>query len=228
MYIVNSRGEFVYSYRKHYLFADDKNWATAGPQFETLSVEGIGKVGLGICMDINTPDFSNWKEKYEEHTMHLANFFKSSSDHLKLIVLVANVPIAPNRKIEHHKPYFQQEHWLKRMKPLFGDDTLFCIANRVGCENNQYFCGSSCVIYLKDKKTLASANCTEEQVVLYNREHFQNGNSRHRRPSFEQQHRHHHDEQRRDHGNRSKHHSYEKKRDYEDSHREREAKRQHL
>ncbi|CAG8481209.1 2673_t:CDS:2 [Paraglomus occultum] len=45
--------EVLATYQKHFLYETDEKWAEEGPGFMSIDVPGLGKVGLGICMDIN-------------------------------------------------------------------------------------------------------------------------------------------------------------------------------
>ncbi|KAK0099967.1 Carbon-nitrogen hydrolase [Cadophora gregata f. sp. sojae] len=50
---VNADGETVANYRKSFLFYTDETWALEGTDgFFDGSIEGLGKVSMGICMDL--------------------------------------------------------------------------------------------------------------------------------------------------------------------------------
>ena len=75
--VVNPLGEYVKSYKKHFLYETDKTWAQEGPGFETMDLklprsDKIIKIGHGICMDINP-----WEFKSEFELFEFANFHKS-------------------------------------------------------------------------------------------------------------------------------------------------------
>jgi protein N-terminal amidase len=73
--VVNPAGEFVKSYKKHFLYMTDKTWAEEGPGFETMDLklprsERVIKIGNGICMDINPWEFKSEFEKFEFSSFH--------------------------------------------------------------------------------------------------------------------------------------------------------------
>ncbi|CAG8596832.1 11040_t:CDS:2 [Paraglomus brasilianum] len=45
--------EILATYQKHFLYETDEAWAEEGPGFMSIDVPDLGKVGLGICMDLN-------------------------------------------------------------------------------------------------------------------------------------------------------------------------------
>ncbi len=74
--VVNPSGEFVKSYKKHFLYDTDKSWAEPGPAFDTMELylprnpEKVIKIGHGICMDINPWEFKSEFEKFEFGNYH--------------------------------------------------------------------------------------------------------------------------------------------------------------
>lgn len=73
--VINSQGEFVKSYKKHFLFETDKTWCDEGPGFDTMDLklprsDKVIKVGHGICMDINPYEFKSPYELCEFATYH--------------------------------------------------------------------------------------------------------------------------------------------------------------
>ena len=74
--VVSPKGEFVKSYKKHFLYDTDKSWAEAGPSFDTMDLylprkpEQMIKIGHGICMDINPWEFKADFEKFEFASYH--------------------------------------------------------------------------------------------------------------------------------------------------------------
>ena len=63
--VINPQGEFVKSYKKHFLYDTDKTWAEPGPGFDTMELyfprnpDYKVKIGHGICMDINPWEFKS-------------------------------------------------------------------------------------------------------------------------------------------------------------------------
>jgi len=58
MLIADPAGAIVHVYRKHFLYETDESWATEGPAFGKVTLPGIGRCGLGICMDLNPYRFT--------------------------------------------------------------------------------------------------------------------------------------------------------------------------
>ena len=75
--VITPSGEFVKSYKKHFLYDTDKTWAEPGPGFDTMelflprSPEHKVKIGHGICMDINP-----WEFKADSQKMEFGNYHK--------------------------------------------------------------------------------------------------------------------------------------------------------
>ncbi|RUS34154.1 hypothetical protein BC938DRAFT_482244 [Jimgerdemannia flammicorona] len=50
---VDRQGNLIATYQKSFLYYTDERWADEGPGFISLQIERLGKVGIGICMDLN-------------------------------------------------------------------------------------------------------------------------------------------------------------------------------
>ncbi|KAK0563568.1 hypothetical protein OC844_002145 [Tilletia horrida] len=46
-------GQLIHVFRKHFLYEDDKTWAQEGPGFQYVDLPDIGRLCVGICMDLN-------------------------------------------------------------------------------------------------------------------------------------------------------------------------------
>ena len=58
--VINPRGELAFTYRKTLLYEADEFWASVGDSgYHSFDTE-VGKVGLGICMDLNDDRFLAW------------------------------------------------------------------------------------------------------------------------------------------------------------------------
>lgn len=99
--IISSDGCITGKYRKKHLYGSDYNWAAAGDLGYKYAETNLGKIGLGICYDINFPDMldyfssvpidifafsSNWINKNspfpgwaEAITNHHVNFIASNN-----------------------------------------------------------------------------------------------------------------------------------------------------
>jgi predicted amidohydrolase len=58
--IINPQGNVIGKYRKVHLFGSDHNWATRGDLGYQVVTTEYGKVGLGICYDINFTDMLDY------------------------------------------------------------------------------------------------------------------------------------------------------------------------
>lgn len=59
--VIAPTGELLFNYRKTLLFYADEVWAQPGDSgYFSFETETLGRVGLGICMDINDPRFILW------------------------------------------------------------------------------------------------------------------------------------------------------------------------
>lgn len=54
--MVNEEGETVINYRKNFLHGTDQTWALEGPGFFCEEIEGLGKVCVGVGMDLKYVD----------------------------------------------------------------------------------------------------------------------------------------------------------------------------
>jgi predicted amidohydrolase len=69
--LLDPTGQLIGKYRKINLFGPDLNWAEKGDLgYQTVDVEW-GKIGLGICCDINYPEFINF---FTEAHVRIATF----------------------------------------------------------------------------------------------------------------------------------------------------------
>ena len=130
------------------------------------------EVGLGICMDINPEEFEAPWTDYE-----FANFNKKNSS--KLIIFSSAwcdrhpSDIGPSKAIDGLETI---NYWCNRLAPLLGDDVYILISDRVGKEPLSFyregaigqtvFCGSSCVISLKEPRLLGMLDTTEESALV--------------------------------------------------------------
>ncbi|KAF9578972.1 Carbon-nitrogen hydrolase [Lunasporangiospora selenospora] len=69
--LVSPKGTLVSTYSKTFLYYTDENWAQEGPGFQSTDIEGLGKVGFGICMDVNPRQFKAPFEAFEFSNFHL-------------------------------------------------------------------------------------------------------------------------------------------------------------
>eukprot|EP00931_Biecheleriopsis_adriatica_P111084 TRINITY_DN85426_c0_g1_i1.p1 TRINITY_DN85426_c0_g1~~TRINITY_DN85426_c0_g1_i1.p1 ORF type:complete len:299 (+),score=47.29 TRINITY_DN85426_c0_g1_i1:68-964(+) len=178
MIVVSPRGKLVNTIDKHHLYTSDKTWAEAGECFVSLEkVPGLrlAPVGFGICMDINPREFEVPPEICEFASFHL----DAGS---KLIVFSSawcrNHPDDLRASVASDEQVSAEtiQSWMKRLQPLRGKDVYFVCADRVGEEDltllgkntdmRTQFCGTSCVISLKDGSVLKALSAREEGILV--------------------------------------------------------------
>eukprot|EP00667_Euglena_gracilis_P017230 EG_transcript_18138 len=172
MLVVGPDGAVLARYHKHFLYITDETWATPGPAFHAVTLPSGAKVGLGICMDINPCKFEAPWEAYEWARFCLA-------ENVQVLVLCSNWCTAhPDDDAEvKAKPPNRGEtlnYWAARLKPLIGRNVHFVVADRVGQETLAplgrggvtTFCGSSCVVALREPALVAALGTTEEAVLV--------------------------------------------------------------
>ena len=147
--IITPEGKSLPSYHKHFLYKDDKTWCIEGENFGYLEIKTKNgkelKLGLGICMDINTYEFEAPWEKMEfatfcyEKKVDLIIFPTAWTDH--------NPDKQDNESIMEMINY-----WGARMEPFLkkriNKNIYLLAADRIGKEKETTFVGCSCVIKL--------------------------------------------------------------------------------
>ncbi|KAK4686105.1 protein N-terminal amidase, partial [Tremellales sp. Uapishka_1] len=205
--VVDPTGEVVGNYRKTFRFETDKNWARKGergPEFENLMeadrschegdgfqyfdlAEPLGRVAVGICMDMNPKDFLAPFDAYE-----LANFCRDNSvDMLVVPMNWLDPPAEPPNVAPEQDPEAPSEHnlnyWVARLSPLHdptpgysststptasssAKEIVFVGCNRVGEEEGTKFIGTSCVMTISSSPSrielVECSNITEERVMI--------------------------------------------------------------
>ncbi|RKP05846.1 carbon-nitrogen hydrolase, partial [Thamnocephalis sphaerospora] len=147
--VVNRAGHLVHTYRKAYLFETDLTWASwSSDGFSVLDLDGIGRVGIGICMDLNhdmrADNFSD---------LAFAAYHKAAE--VDLVLILMNWLVSPEQcdsssddissngdsSIHDHKQHPDWRnvyYWVRRLNPLLEAsdnrkvDVVAC--NRTGVE----------------------------------------------------------------------------------------------
>ena len=138
---VSPTGAILANYRKAFLYYTDESWAAKGDTgFFCDSLGSLGKVSLGICMDINPYQFEAPWDKYEFANHALAGG-------AKLIVMsMAWLTSLPKEEMasEPGQPALETvSYWLQRFSPVMeasltgGEDVIVVFSNRVGNEINE-------------------------------------------------------------------------------------------
>lgn len=163
---VGPTGDILANYRKAFLYYTDESWAAEGDTgFFCDSLGSLGKVSLGICMDINPYQFEAPWDKYEFATHALAGG-------AKLIVMsMAWLTSLPKEEMELEpgEPALETvSYWLQRFSPLMearlagGQDVVVVFSNRVGNEINEVrelTTKSGQVIPLGESVSYAGSSC---------------------------------------------------------------------
>eukprot|EP01027_Heterolobosea_sp_BB2_P017403 GEZU01024657.1.p1 GENE.GEZU01024657.1~~GEZU01024657.1.p1 ORF type:complete len:243 (-),score=58.44 GEZU01024657.1:137-865(-) len=167
--MVSPEGDLVCNYRKTYLYDTDKNWACEGSGFGCIDVKGIGKVGLGICMDLNPKDFVGFAYDFAEF---------NKAHQTKLVLLCANwLDSSRNNDDDddgdeddddndEDSSSSTHNYWAIRMRPLLGSNCIFAVVNRCGTERGTKFAGSSCVMRLGRPPVLLDALDKKQEALL--------------------------------------------------------------
>ncbi|KZF22616.1 carbon-nitrogen hydrolase [Xylona heveae TC161] len=113
---VSPEGTILANYRKHFLYETDENWAQEGPEgFFAGELGKLGRVTMGICMDINPYRFIAPWSSYEFAT----HAMKTSSP---LVVLsMAWTTQLTSLQLSEKKLLPDMEtlsYWLARFRPL--------------------------------------------------------------------------------------------------------------
>lgn len=99
--LIDNNGNLILNYRKVNLYEADTTWATSG-NLGYLNVDcELGKIGIGICMDLNFDDFVDWhienKTKifiialnWLEEFIDVRNYWKFRLGEFKHTVLISN------------------------------------------------------------------------------------------------------------------------------------------
>ncbi|KAI9677501.1 MAG: Carbon-nitrogen hydrolase [Caeruleum heppii] len=166
--LISPTGEVLRNYRKTFLYYTDEAWAAEGPQgFETGEVEGLGRVCMGICMDINPYRFLTPFTTYEFAT----HAVRTSATLILLTNAWLTSSPSPCPPSHIHSPHIEAlSYWLARLEPIIrksatseeeqeeeeedegqrGREVLVAICNRAGSEEGAHYAGSSVVLGIKE------------------------------------------------------------------------------
>ncbi|EMC96912.1 hypothetical protein BAUCODRAFT_69012 [Baudoinia panamericana UAMH 10762] len=186
---VGPSGEVLNNYRKSFLYYTDETWAIEGfrsnstqQPFFCGDIEGLGRIGHGICMDINPYQFTAPWAAYE-----FANSMLAGNARLVVLSMAWLTRLAPeDLKLEPDRPDMETvAYWLERFHPFLEasglrDEIIVVFANRCGVEGNREgdrvcYAGSSCVMrfqgggvrmFEKARNEVAILGKAEEAVLL--------------------------------------------------------------
>lgn len=163
---VSPDGDILANYRKSFLYYTDESWAAEGPTgFYCDTLGSLGKVGLGICMDINPYQFSAQWDKYEfaHHVLEGG---------AKLVVMsmawLTTLPKEEMALLPGSPALETVSYWLQRFSPAIeatkagGEDVTVVFSNRIGVERNEVSeitTKTGQVIPLGDEVCYAGSSC---------------------------------------------------------------------
>ncbi|WWC85581.1 uncharacterized protein L201_000445 [Kwoniella dendrophila CBS 6074] len=187
--VVSPSGEVVGNYRKTFRFETDKNWAREGDGFMHFDLaEPLGRVAVGICMDMNPKDFVAPWDAFE-----LANYCRDNAvDMLVVPMNWLSPPAEPPEETPEEDPDAPSEsnlnYWAARLQPLHdpvpgyttprgeiadpigGKEVIFVACNRVGTEEGTKFVGTSSVMTISSNPSrielVECCNISEERVMI--------------------------------------------------------------
>jgi len=154
--VVAPDGQLVQIYRKHFLYETDESWADEGEGFHVSNLPGLGRTGLGICMDLNPRRFEAPFNDFE-----FANAMLEGD--ARLILCSMNWLSQGTEDLPHDLVAY----WRLRLYPLElqRQPVVVAIANRTGTERGVTFAGCSCVMDLRNG-TLAGLLGPREEGLL--------------------------------------------------------------
>ncbi|WVW81583.1 hypothetical protein I302_103578 [Kwoniella bestiolae CBS 10118] len=187
--VVAPSGEVVGNYRKTFRFETDKSWAREGDGFMHFDLpEPLGRVAVGICMDMNPKDFVAPWDAFE-----LANYCRDNAVDMLVVPMNWLSPPAepPEVMTEEEDPNAPSEsnlnYWAARLQPLHdpvpgyttprnvgsdpvgGKEVVFVACNRVGTEEGTKFIGTSSVMTISSNPSrielVECCNISEERVM---------------------------------------------------------------
>jgi len=181
---LNPHGELIETYQKTHLYSTDESWAEEGPGFKSINVPGLGKIGFGICMDLNPYQFKTSFREYEFARYHVQ---QQTEIILCSMAWLRNEDEDKSQSNDDEPDNSTINYWCDRLLPFFTDletysnvfptgtqnpepkrNVLFVACNRTGTENGLCFAGSSSVILLSSKRPilLGSLKSKQEAVMV--------------------------------------------------------------
>ena len=145
--LVSPNGMVLTNYRKSFLYYTDETWASEGPSgsaqnfsqthffkpFYCGPLGRLGKIGHGICMDINPYRFTAPWEEYE-----FANTMLAEGVNAVVLSMAWLTSLLPHElEIEPEQPDMQTvAYWVERFFPFVREesDVVVVFANRCGME----------------------------------------------------------------------------------------------
>lgn len=148
---VNSAGETLANYRKSFLYYTDEKWALEGSGFYAGRLGALGKVAMGICMDLNPYKFeAPWRSfEFSKHIIRI---------NANLVILSMAWLTREDARSYNRAPRDPDmetlSYWLARLEPVIRAESkgeiIVVLANRCGVEDEAVYAGTSCVLGIQD------------------------------------------------------------------------------
>ena len=166
--LISPSGNIVYTYDKHFLFTADEAWASAGEGFKTFDCHPFGKIGPGICMDVNPFKFQASFDAFEFANFHV----RQGTRFVFLSMAWLQSP--------YHTPKSLINYWIQRLEPLVNESIkiknpiIVVICNRNGTEGDSSYGGSSCVLQFSEGRItlMDHLNTDDEMLLTVDLDHF--------------------------------------------------------
>ena len=134
--LIDCNGKLVCTYRKINLYRNDLNWSERGNRGYITQDTEFGKLGLGICMDMNFDNFTNFHIEGQVDIVAISSCWLEGFDSTL-------------------------KYWLDRWEKFQG---IIAIANINGIEQSYIFSGHSCLI--EKNKIVAHAHNNSEGLII--------------------------------------------------------------
>lgn len=150
--MVNRNGETIANYRKSFLYTVDEAWASEGREgFLDAEIPDLGKVAMGICMDINPYKFeAPW------HAFEFAFHVLEARANLVILTMawLTRESTPAFTQLSQEPDLETLEYWVQRLEPIIRsgnqEEIIFVVCNRTGIEENNMYAGTSSVFGVKD------------------------------------------------------------------------------
>ncbi|KAF7549061.1 hypothetical protein G7Z17_g6670 [Cylindrodendrum hubeiense] len=150
--VVSYDGETVANYRKTHLYYTDETWALENPKgFFGGPLPGLGRVSIGICMDLNPYKFQTSWDTFE-FAHHVVN------SRTRLVVVSMAWITQEDSHIFSQQPHEADmntlTYWISRLEPIiraeWDEEVIVVFANRSGSEDEVTYAGTSAVVGIKE------------------------------------------------------------------------------
>ncbi|KAF2272776.1 N-terminal asparagine amidohydrolase-like protein [Westerdykella ornata] len=148
---VTPSGTVLLNYRKSFLYYTDETWAAEGTGFYAGNLGSLGKVSLGICMDINPYRFITPWDAYE---------FASKALEAQTPVICVSMAwlttLSPEELAQEplQADFTTLTYWVERFQPLVEKKALepvyVILANRCGMEKAACYAGTTTVLKIEE------------------------------------------------------------------------------